>query len=118
MLAASLELVVRTERLADPLGQRLRSQLRLLALAAELLDRDVARRVDLRARDHPAGPVLVPDPDVLHLQVVEGVARLRRVIEVELVAEVRRVLRQHAESEQAEDRGVLLLEPELELGLE
>src|SRR5207249_9939183 len=34
-----------------------------------------------------------------------------------LVAEVRRVLRQDAEAEETEDRLVLLLEPELEVGL-
>ena len=50
--------------------------------------------------------------------VEERVARLRDVLEVELVAEVRRVLRQHAVAEEAEDGRVLLLQPELELGLE
>ena len=48
----------------------------------------------------------------------EGVARLGDVGEVELVAEVRRVLRQHAVAEEPENGRVLLLKGELELGLE
>src|SRR5947209_10539046 len=56
--------------------------------------------------------------DVLHLQVEERVARLRDVVQVELVAEVRRVLGQHAVAEEAEDGGVLLLQLQLEPGLE
>ena len=114
---ADSSVVVARERLADPLGERLGGERRLVALAAQLLDRDVARGVDLGARDHPRRAVLVPDPDVLHLQVEERVARLRHVLEVELVAEVRRVLREHAVAEEAEDGRVLLLERELELGL-
>src|ERR1700751_4665454 len=62
-----LELVVGAERLADSLGQRFRGQAGLVALAAQLLDRHVARGVDLGARDDPGRAVLVPDPDVLHL---------------------------------------------------
>ena len=69
--------VVVAGSLAEPLGERLGGERRLLALAAELLDRHVARRVDLGARDHPGRAVLVPDPDVLHRQVEERVARLR-----------------------------------------
>src|SRR3954471_6437529 len=63
--------VVRAERLADLLCERLGGELRLLALPAQLLDGDVARGVDLGARDHPRRPVLVPDPYVLHPQVEE-----------------------------------------------
>ena len=87
----------------------------LVALAAQLLDGDVARRVDLGPRDHPRRPVLVPDPDVLHLQVEERVARLRDDLEVEPVAQVGRVLGEDAVAEQAEDGGVLALQLELEL---
>src|SRR5437868_6667586 len=86
-----LDVFVRRERLADPLRERFRGQLRVVALSAQLLDRDVARRVDLRPRDDPRRSVLVPDPDVLHLQVEERIAGLRDVVQVELVAEVRRV---------------------------
>ena len=93
-------------------------QPRLLALAAELLDRDVARGVHLGTRDDPARPVLVPHPDVLHPDVEERVARLRHRLDVELVAEVRRVLREHAVAEKREDGRVLALERELELRLE
>ena len=106
------------QRLAHALGERLGGQLRLVALAAELLDREVARRVHLGARDHPRRPVLVPDPHVLHLQVAERVARLRRDLEVEPVAEVGRVLREDAVAEEAEDGRVLALQLELELRLE
>ena len=45
-------------------------------------------RPDLDARDHPGRPGLVPDPDVLHLQLEERVRGLRHVLQVELVAEV------------------------------
>src|SRR5262245_13938945 len=114
----SLEVVLAGERFADSLCERLGGQLRAAALSAELLDRDVAGRVDLGPRDQPRRAVLVPDPDVLHLQVVEGIAGLRRVIEVQLVAEIGRVLGQHAEPEQLEDVGVFALQPELELRLE
>ena len=48
----------------------------------------------------------------------ERVVRLRDLGEIELVAEVRRVLSQNAVAEEAEDGGVLLLQLELELGLE
>src|SRR5437868_1109532 len=110
--------VVARKGLADLLGQRLGGELRLVALAAQLLHRHVARGVDLGPRDDPRWAVLVPDPNVLHLQVEERIARLGHVLEVELVAEVRCVLRQHAVAEEAEDGRVLLLEAKLELGLE
>src|SRR5439155_17333793 len=90
----------------------------LVALAAELLDGHVTRGVDLGPRDHPGGPVLVPYPHVLHAKVEERIAGLRDVLEVELVAEIGRVLGEHAVAEQPEDRRVLLLECELELRLE
>src|SRR5215212_4169526 len=115
---SELGLVVGAERLADPLGQCFGAEAGLVALAAQLLDRHVARRVDLGTGDDAGRAVLVPDPDVFHLQVEERVARLRYVLQVELVAEVRRVLRQHAVAEEREDRRVLLLERELELCLE
>ena len=105
-------------RLAEALGERLCRETRLVALAAELLDRDVAGGVDLGARDDPRRAVLVPHPDVLHLGVEERVARLGHDLEVELVAEVRRVLREDAVAEQREDRRVLPLQLELELRLE
>src|SRR5439155_18166450 len=113
-----LRLVVRAERFADALGQGLGGQRRPLALAPQLLDRDVAGGVHLRARNHPRRPVLVPDPDVLHLQVEERIARLRVRLEIEPVAQVRRVLREHAVAKQREDRRVLLLQLKLELSLE
>src|SRR5262249_31065307 len=47
----------------------------------------------------------------------ERIARLREVVEVELVAEIRRILGEHAVAEEAEDGRVLLLQPELELRL-
>src|SRR5206468_1424734 len=100
------------------LGERLGRELGLVALAAQLLDGDVARRVDLSPRDDPRRAVLVPDPDVLHLDVEERVARLRHDLEVELVAEVRRILREDAVAEETEDGGVLALQLELELCLE
>src|SRR5581483_10890913 len=86
--------------LADALRQRLGREDRLVALAAELLDRHVARGVDLGARDHPRRAILVPDPDVLHLQLEERVARLRDVLEVQLVAEVGRILGEDAVPEE------------------
>src|SRR6059058_4727868 len=46
-----LEIVVGRERLADLLGERLGRQPRLVTLGAQLLDRDVAGRPGLRARD-------------------------------------------------------------------
>ena len=55
-------LVVARELLADALGERLGGQARLLALAAQLLDRDVAGGVDLRARDDPAWGGSCPRP--------------------------------------------------------
>ena len=109
-----------SERLADTLGERLGRQLRLVALAAKLLDRDVAGGEDLGPRDDPRRPVLVPDPDVLELELEEREpARRRRrgLLHVEPVAEVCRVLREHAEAKQREDGLVLLLQPELELRL-
>ena len=48
----------------------------------------------------------------------ERIRRLRHVLQVELVAEVRGVLRQDAVAEERVDRAVLLLQPKLELGLE
>ena len=110
--------VVGAQALADLLGERLRGQARLVALSTQLLDGHVARRPRLGARDNPSRTVLVPHPDVLHLQVEERVGGLGDLRELELVAEVRGVLRQHAIAEEAEDRGVLLLEAELELRLE
>src|SRR4029450_4235568 len=74
--------------------------------------------VDLGARDDPRRPVLVPHPDVLHLHVEEGIARLRPRLEVELVAKVRRVRGQDAVAEEREDGRVLALQRELELRLE
>src|SRR5262249_10639067 len=104
--------------LADALRERLRRERRPVAFAAQLLDRDVARGVDLRARDHARRAVLVPDPYVLHLQVEERVVRLRDVLHVQLVAEIRGVLGEDAVAEEGEDRSVLLLEPELGLRFE
>ena len=63
------------------------------------------------------GPVLVPDPDVLHRDVDHRVRRLVLDLEIELVAEVGRLLREHAVAEQPVDVRVLLLEPELQLGV-
>src|SRR5206468_2130563 len=91
---------------------------RIVADGPELLHRHVARGPDLGARDDPGGPVLVPDPDVLHLQMEERIVRLRDLSEIELVAEVRGVLSENAVPEEAEDGGVFLLQLELELGLE
>src|SRR5689334_24482001 len=48
----------------------------------------------------------------------ERVVRLRHVLHVELVAQVRGVLGENAVPEEGEDRAVLLLQPELGLGLE
>ncbi len=81
-------------------GEGVRGQLRIVVLAAQLLDRDVARGVDLGARDDPRRAVLVPDPDVLHLHVEERIARLGRDLQVELVAEIGRVRRQDAVAEE------------------
>src|SRR5207248_607646 len=113
-----LRVVVGAERLADPLCERLSGQLGLLAFPTQLLDRDVARGVHLGARDDPSGAILVPDPDVFHLQVEEGIAGLGMRLEIESVAEVGRVLREHAVAKQWKDRRVLLLQLELELRLE
>src|SRR5438552_5930622 len=113
-----LEIVVFVQAVAQPLGELVCGELGLVALALQLLDGHVGRGVDLDPRDHPTGPVLVPHPDVLHLHVEEGIRRLWHVLEVELVAEVCRVLRQNAEAEERIDRAVLLLEPELQLRLE
>src|SRR5687768_911649 len=71
---SSVPLFVVAQRLADPVGERLGGELGLLALAAELLDGDVARGVHLGARDHSRRAVLVPDPHVLHPQVEERIA--------------------------------------------
>src|SRR5437868_11977051 len=113
-----LEIVVFVQAVAQPLGELVCGELGLVALALQLLDGHVGRGIDLDPRDHPPGPVLVPHPDVLHLHVEERIRRLRHVLEVELVAEIRRVLRQDAEAEQRVDRAVLLLEPELQLRFE
>src|SRR5262249_50010784 len=113
-----LQVVVRRHAFADLLGERLGGEVRVLALAAQLLDGDVARRPDLSARDDPRRAVLVPHPDVLHAQVEERVVRLRDLREIEPVAEIRGVLGEDAVAEEPEDRRVLLLEAELELCLE
>src|SRR5436190_8894609 len=113
----ALGVVVGGERFADPLGERLRRQMRSVALAAQLLDGDVRRGEDLRPRQHPRRAVLVPDPHVLHGHAEERVVLARHELEVVLVAEIGRVLRQDAVTEEAEDGGVLLLDPELELRL-
>src|SRR5262249_24008934 len=81
----------RAVAVAHPLRERLGRERRLLALGAELLDGHVGRGVDLDARDHPGRAVLVPDPDVLHLELGERVRRLGHVLQVEPVAEVRRL---------------------------
>src|SRR5581483_10070084 len=120
MAGRRLQVVVAAQRLADPLGERLGGERRLVALAAQLLDRHVAGREDLGARDDPRRPVLVPDPDVLEVELEErqpAGRRRRRLLDVELVAEIGRVLGQHAVPEQPEDRLVLLLQRELELCL-
>src|SRR5262249_31937051 len=52
-----------------------------------------------------------------HLHLEEGVRRLGDVLEVELVAQVRPVLREHAVAEERVDGAVLPLESQLELGL-
>src|SRR5439155_26513901 len=70
------------------------------------------------AWNDPRRSVLVPDPDVLHLQVEERIVGLRDLREIELDAEVRGVLGEDAVPEEAEDGGVLLLQLQLELGLE
>src|SRR5438093_9619609 len=114
--SSGLEIVVFVQAVAQPLGELVCGELGLVALALQLLDGHVGRGVHLDPRDHPPRPVLVPDPDVLHLHVEERIRRLRHVLEVELVAEVGRVLRQDAEAEQRIDRAVLLLEPELQFG--
>src|SRR5436190_19943792 len=116
--AGSELVVIRWKSFADPLGEILRGQTRLVAFTPELLDGHVAGRVDLGPRDDPGRAILVPNPDVLHAQVEERVAWLRDVLEVELVAEVCGVLREHAVAEEAEDGRVLLLQRKLELGLE
>src|SRR5436309_12862748 len=101
--SSRLQVVVRGERLADLLGQRLGGEARLVTVAAQLLDRHVARRPDLGARNDPGRAILVPDPHVFHPQVEEGVVRLRDLSEVELVAEVRRILGEDAVPEEPED---------------
>src|SRR5206468_12995369 len=104
--------------LADLLGERLGGQAGLVALRTELLDGDVPGRPGLGTRDDPRRPVLVPHPDVLHLQMEERVGRLRDLRQLEPVAEVGRVLGQDAVPEEAEDGRVLPLEAKLELRLE
>src|SRR5262245_29230349 len=111
-------ILVRRERLAELLGERLRRETGHLALAAELFDGHVARGVDLGARNDARGPVLVPDPHVLHDQVEERVALLQQLLQLQLVAQIRGVLRDDAVAKQPEDGCVLLLEAQLELGLE
>jgi len=106
-----VELVFARPNVADTLCERLGRQRRLVVLAAQLLDRHVTgREQDLGARDHAGRAVLVPDPDVLEREADERIRRLRRVGALELVAEVRRVRRQHAVPEQRKDRLVLLLQ--------
>src|SRR5262249_49658645 len=77
---SGLALVFAAQRLADALCERLGSQGRLVALAAQFLDRDVAGGEDLRPRDDPRRAVLVPYPDVLELELEEREAagRARR----------------------------------------
>src|SRR5581483_7835212 len=116
-LPGGLEVFFVRLRLADALGERLRRQRGLVVLAAQLLDGDVARGEDLGARDDPRRPVLVPDPDVIELQVEERIRLLRDIRALELVAEIRRVLRQDAVAKQAEHGLVVPLQPELAIGL-
>src|SRR6476619_7713911 len=87
-----LLVVVARKRLADALGEILGRERGLVALAAQLLDGHGARRVYLGPRNDPRRPILVPHPDVLHSQMEERIARLRHVLEIELVAQVRGVL--------------------------
>src|SRR6185437_7669856 len=61
---------------------------------------------------------LVPDPDVLHLDLEQRVGGLDPRLQLHLVAEVGGVRGEHAVTEQREDRRVLLLQLELEIGLE
>src|SRR5262245_33948839 len=89
----------------------------LRGVALEDLHGHVLGRVDLDPRDDPGGAVLVPDPHVLHRDVEERVGRLRHEVPLELVAQVRRLLREHAVAEEREDVGVLALQPQLELGV-
>src|SRR3990172_2915652 len=107
--------VVGAERLPELLRQGLRREGRRVSLPAELLDRHVARRVDVGARDDARRAILVPDPHVFHRQVEERIARVVVRLQIGVVAEVRRVLRDNAVAKEAEDGRVLLLEPELEL---
>src|SRR3954454_21347678 len=113
-----LEILFARSALADALGERLRGERLVVALTAQLLDRDVAGGdEDLGARDHARRAVLVPHPDVLEAQVDERVGRLRRHRALEPVAEVGRVRREDAVAEQAEHGLVLLLQQQLELCL-
>src|SRR5438105_7248589 len=98
-----LQVVVGAKALADLFGERLRGQTLLLALGPQLLDGDVARRPGLGARNDAGRTVLVPDPDVLHLQVEERVRRLRHLGQLEPVAQVGGVLGEDAVAEHTED---------------
>src|SRR5580704_10997829 len=74
--------------IAHPLGERLGGERRLLTVGAELLDGHITRRPELDPRDHARRPRLVPDPDILHLQLEERIRGLGDVLHVELVAQI------------------------------
>src|SRR4051795_1966847 len=113
-----LEILFARSALADALGERLRGERLVVALTAQLLDRDVAGNdEDLGARDHARRAVLVPDPDVLEAQIDERVRRLRRDRALEPVAEIGGIRREDAVPEETEYGLVLLLQQELELCL-
>src|SRR5207248_7749980 len=96
--------IPRRRRLAETLRKRFRGEHGLVAFAAQLFDRHVAGDdEDLRARDHARRAVLVPDPDVLEVEVEERVGGVRGDGALEAVAEIRRVGRQHAVAEEPED---------------
>ena len=111
-----LQVVLGLQLLADALGQRLGSEVRTLA-GVQLLDRHVAGGEDLGARDDSGRAVLVPNPDVFHAQVQVRIARLAGLLDVELVAEIGHIRGENAVAEETEDGRVLLLQPQLELGL-
>ena len=111
-------LVVRAACVVEARGERLGGEPRLVVLAPELLHRDVARGVDLGARDDPRRAGSCPTPRRPPSARGRTGSWPAAHLEVELVAEVGRVLGQHAVAEEREDGGVLALELELELGLE